>query len=308
VNNDDQIHGRVQRILERARVREQRRQTRRARRPSAGLPFAAGGPGALRPRLLVAEGDSWFDYPGTDVLEELEEVYDFDIESVAHHGDTVESMAYGDKQLDGLNRKLTKLAARNATPFAVLLSGGGNDIAGSEFVILLNHARSGLEVVNDDVVRGLIDVRLRAAYISLIRTVGGLCDIHFGVRDTPVVVHGYDYPVPDGRGFWGGWGPLPGPWLRPGFRRKGHLDLGHNTGVMKALIDRLNNMLATLSDEPDLQHVSHIDLRNTLSNDLAGDLYKDSWDNELHPEDSGFEAVADRFNVVLDGLPASGGS
>ena len=31
----------------------------------------------------------------------------------------------------------------------------------------------------------------------------------------PILLHGYDYPVPDGRGFLGGWGPLPGPWLEP---------------------------------------------------------------------------------------------
>jgi len=40
-------------------------------------------------------------------------------------------------------------------------------------------------------------------------------------RPIPVVVHGYDYPVPDGRGFLGGFGFLPGPWLQPGFHRKG---------------------------------------------------------------------------------------
>ena len=34
----------------------------------------------------------------------------------------------------------------------------------------------------------------------------------------PIVTHGYDYALPDGRGFWGGWGPLPGPWLQPGFQ------------------------------------------------------------------------------------------
>src|SRR5262249_8198322 len=44
--------------------------------------------------LLVAEGDSWFDYPLHDVLTMLEDEHGFDVESVAHRGDTVEDMAY----------------------------------------------------------------------------------------------------------------------------------------------------------------------------------------------------------------------
>ena len=48
----------------------------------------------------IAEGDSWFDYPFHDVLSDLEDSYGFDVESVAHMGDTVEDMAYSDGQLD----------------------------------------------------------------------------------------------------------------------------------------------------------------------------------------------------------------
>jgi hypothetical protein len=36
---------------------------------------------------LIAEGDSWFDYPMQDVLRLLEDDYLFDAESVAHKGD-----------------------------------------------------------------------------------------------------------------------------------------------------------------------------------------------------------------------------
>src|SRR5262245_47378842 len=44
--------------------------------------------------VLVAEGDSWFDYPGKDVLGLLEDDYLFDVVSVAHAGDRVEDMAH----------------------------------------------------------------------------------------------------------------------------------------------------------------------------------------------------------------------
>ena len=36
---------------------------------------------------LIAEGDSWFDYPFCDVLKALEDEHGFDVESVAHKGD-----------------------------------------------------------------------------------------------------------------------------------------------------------------------------------------------------------------------------
>src|SRR6266540_3800160 len=54
--------------------------------------------------LLIAEGDSWFDYPGDDVLAILEDNYGYRVESVAHHGDTIESMAYDSTQLTKLAR------------------------------------------------------------------------------------------------------------------------------------------------------------------------------------------------------------
>src|SRR5688500_10522663 len=44
--------------------------------------------------VLIAEGDSWFDYPLNDVLRLLEDDYGYDVESVAHKGDCVEDMAY----------------------------------------------------------------------------------------------------------------------------------------------------------------------------------------------------------------------
>ncbi len=81
--------------------------------------------------LLLAEGDSWFDYPFFDVIEELEEGFNYSVESVAHKGDTVEEMAYDVNQLDKLARKLEKLGREGKVPRAILLSGGGNDIAGT---------------------------------------------------------------------------------------------------------------------------------------------------------------------------------
>lgn len=80
--------------------------------------------------VLVAEGDSWFDYPLHDVLKILEDHHGYDVESVAHKGDPIEEMAYGGNQLEDLTRRLEKVLARGIVPRALLVSGGGNDVAG----------------------------------------------------------------------------------------------------------------------------------------------------------------------------------
>ena len=160
-----------------------------------GSPVSAG--------VLIAEGDSWFDYPFNDVLQILEDDFLYDVESVAHKGDTVDDMAHSGGQFEEFARRLEKLLRANKVPRAILLSGGGNDIAGDEFAILLNHAASSLPAINDDIVRGLIDVRLRAAYARIISGLTKITQTYLG-RPIPIVTHGYDYALPDGRGFWGG--------------------------------------------------------------------------------------------------------
>jgi hypothetical protein len=250
--------------------------------------------------LLIAEGDSWFDYPFFDTLERLEDSFDFEIESVAHKGDTVEAMAYDASQSATLSRLFDKLGRLNAQPRAILLSGGGNDIAGDEFAIMLNHASSGLPPLNDQVAQGIIDVRLKFAMVSVISGVTALARHYFN-RLVPIVIHGYGHPVPDGRGYLGGAWILPGPWLKPGFTQKGYANLATNAGLVADLLDRFNAMLQSIPGMPGFGHVTYIDLRKVLDSDLAS--YRKSWNDELHPTKSGFESVAAAFARVVMSLP-----
>lgn len=170
--------------------------------------------------------------------------------------------------------------------------------AGEEFHVLLEHANSPAPGLNEDVVRGIIDVRVRRAYATILSAVTSTCEAITGQR-VPILLHGYDRPVPDGRGVAGGW-PLPGPWLRPGFHRKGHMFLSRNTRTIGTLIDRFNDMLAGLTAVQQFRHVRYVDLRGTLPN---GATFEEWWANELHPTKKGFKAVADRFAAVLTSLP-----
>jgi hypothetical protein len=204
-------------------------------------------------------------------------------------------MAYGPGQPDAFCRCLEKLIRNNDPPRAILLSGGGNDIAGQEFRTLLNHAKSPIAGLNDDVLHGVIDQRIWHSYISIIAQISHVADRMLGQR-IPIVIHGYDYAVPDGRGFLGGWGPLPGPWLEPGFHDKGFDNLTANKLTIHKLIDRFNDMLHRLVGIPGFGHVQWIDLRHTLLSDAH---YKRDWGNELHPSESGFKLIAAKFAAAL---------
>jgi len=250
--------------------------------------------------FLAAAGDSWFDYPFFDVLKLLEDEHGYNVESSAHRGDPLEAMAYQGGQLDKFARSLEKITAHGTAPKAVLLSGGGDDIAGKEFGMLLNNATSNIEGWNAEIVDGLLNQRVMTAFKSMLASITHICQADLG-KTIPILIHGYDYPVPDGRGFWGGW-PLPGPWLEPGFREKLFADLPTNIRLMHDIIDRFNKMLQDLVQETPFSNVHYVDLRGTLSTDLTNDNYKTWWDNELHPTETGFSKVAARFALELSKL------
>lgn len=294
-------------ITVRGAIREQRRRTvtkhyqalhkratpkgSRAKAPGASaIPADVG--------ILVAEGDSWFDYPFYDVLKLLDDEFGYRIESGAHRGDAVESMAYGGGQIREIVRLLDRLAQDGKVPRAILLSGGGNDVAGPEFAMLLNHKDSPIAGLNATVLDGVVDQRIRTAYVQILSLVTNVCkQLWPKQRAIPILVHGYDYPVPDGRGFLGGWGPLPGPWLEPGFRQKNYADLQERIAIAAALIERLNAMLRSIVAMAAFRHVHYVDLRNTLSTRPAD--YRKWWGNELHPTRAGFIKVTQRFVEAL---------
>jgi lysophospholipase L1-like esterase len=246
---------------------------------------------------IVAEGDSWFDYPVYNVLRILRWRHGYRVESVAQSGDTLESITYDLNQVTGLAEKLYQLRDEGIVPRAILLSAGGNDIAGSALDVLLNNSRSGFSPLNEALAHELVAHRLRIQMVSLIAEVDFIADRYFH-RRIPIIIHGYDYPVPDGRGYIGGafW-PLQGPWLKPSFDRKGYnrqgLNLGVGVDVMKRLIDEFNAALMSIPREPGLNHVRYVHILGTLSSSRTN--YTDDWGNELHPTLSGFTRVAQKF-------------
>lgn len=123
--------------------------------------------------------------------------------STAHYGDIAEEIAYSVRQLERFSCQLEKLLCRGTIPKAILFSGGGNDMAGDEFGMLLDHANSAAAGIKEQVMVGVIDRRVRLAYITILSAVSEICR-HWIQRPLPILIHGYDYPVLDGRGFFGG--------------------------------------------------------------------------------------------------------
>jgi lysophospholipase L1-like esterase len=204
-------------------------------------------------------------------------------------------MAYADGQLDAFSRRVEKVLRSGVKPTAILLSGGGNDVAGDEFGMLLNHAMSGIPGLNSSVVTGVIDERVHDAYATILQAITAVCQQQIGAT-VPILVHGYDYPVADGRGFLGGAWLLPGPWLDPGFRQKGYGTMATRVPIVVELIDRFNAMLKAVAGRAPFAHVRYVDLRGTLA---TGPTYRQWWANELHPTRQGFEAVTAKFVVAL---------
>jgi hypothetical protein len=258
---------------------------------------------------LLALGDSWFDYPIRDVLTNLDTQYGYNIESSARKGDSIEFGMSHVGQLDKFARLVDKLVSVGASPKAILVSFGGDDIAGAEFGMLINDFDLPASGWNEQIVAGVIETRIANAYRLLVAKINALTTGGPLGQTFPILIHGYDYPVPDGRGFLGGWGALPGPWLKPGFDEKLFADLVQNTQLMTVLIDRFNKMLQTIVLEPGFEKVHYIDLRKTLSNAPA--TYRNWWANELHPTggnplnpgSDGFASVAAKFSRVLQQLP-----
>jgi hypothetical protein len=229
---------------------------------------------------IVALGDSWFHYPGSNILASLNDALD--------RGFVI--MAYGESGADVVDyltpRHLPfwtgRLQQNGARTKAFLLSGGGNDFAGlRDFARIIRPDCSAAAGVAGCWADGepdeLLD-RVGNAYGAIIARVRAE-----GFAG-PVVVHNYDYAIPTGKGFF-----LSGNWL------KAPMDLALVPGALRAplireLIDRLETLLAGLHDPAAQVHFV----------DSSGTLAAGEWANELHPTPDGFDRlVRERWMPVV---------
>ena len=257
---------------------------------SLGLvrPFGAGEP------VLVAEGDSWFDYlPGTDILDCLKKFHKFRIKSFADAGDTLENMIYGTEYGSGFSPKpcqfqLVLEAVARLEPKAFLFSGGGNDIAGSEFEAYLDHAGA----QRPDCLRHTYVTHMFEYFETMLQDM--INRVQAASPKTTIIMHGYAPPLPSGRGvqFFGF--KFAGPWLRPALAKKRITDFAKGAAIVARLINLYNDMLSRLAAGN--SHFLYVDLRPLVDP-------QEDWVNELHLRNSAYARVADKIAGVINSLP-----
>ncbi len=278
------------------RAQAHKAQIESVRSGQARRPQVAGAAPKSSPLDLLALGDSWFDYPLTD-----DGLPSFDnsivgasqlqsmgspapkIFSVALHGQSM-ATAMGLKNqtlMAGYVKDSGNWLSNSGLPDAILVSGGGDDIAGDQFIIYLDPSTGGLDSAR---FQGLLN-SIAASYKDL-----------FAFRDefapkVPIFGHCYDYAVPDGRGTLLG---FEGPWLQPSINFAG-VDAAEGLKAVADAIDGFWRTLDQLASDPK-NDFTLIDTRGTLTRDALMPL---GWANELHPYTAGFAALAKKFLAAL---------
>lgn len=233
---------------------------------------------------VLAEGDSWFDYPGIlgtrgSVIDHLSRKIDTPILNLAHRGDEVRQML-ALAQRDEITRRLTDGVPGVGGAFDILLfSGGGNDLVGDQFCIWLKQYQPGMSA------KDVIDTPRLDAVLAIVEA--GYRDL-LGIRNaisptTSVFLHTYDFAVPNGKGVCG-----VGPWLKPSLQFR-QVPQPLHAGVVKEMLVRFDARVRQLA--AGYQRVYVVPTQGTLN--------PGEWDNEIHPDRKGFEKVAGKFAAEL---------
>jgi hypothetical protein len=282
-----ELHDSIQsELAERTKAHQARIAALKAKRSQM---LAAKAAPPVEPLVLLAHGDSWFDYPlngndislsSTDVIAQLGLMGAINplIQNISHYGDaTTEEMSVPKQQR--LIQSLQDQAnwSNGTGPDAILFSGGGNDIAGNQFCIFLDFVGPNTNGLNPSRFEGVLDM-VEASYNDL-----------FAFRNkfapgVPIFGHNYDFPIPNGVH------PIcAGPWLKPSLDFAGWTTAQGTAILHQALID-FKTMLAGLEAVPENLF--------TLV-DTQGVLAPADWANELHPHPDGFKKIASKFVDAL---------
>lgn len=251
--------------------------------------------------LLVAEGDSWFDYPGPgkgDLLDVLRKNHGYTIHQVSKAGALLEEMVYGsDRRFWGPSRPQiirTMDKVSQVRPSLVMISGGGNDIAGDELIAFINRKAPNVAPLREGAIEHIIFTVFRRAYEVFIRAMQQIAqDEEFELK---ILGHNYDFPNPDGRGYSLS-GLIPGfsyvgPWLKPAFARKGYTTDEGRT-IVQQILEKFTLLQQQLSDDyPGVFYT--VNLQGTLNPVSTLD-----WDNEMHPTWQGFSQIGQKVHAAI---------
>lgn len=185
-------------------------------------------------------------------------------------------------------------------PKAILLDGGGNDLHDEPFFgtsWLSRIIEAGTPGYNSPKLKEFLEQELAPKLTSILTKLTGVTK-----GAVPILVHGYDHPIPDNTGF-----PLAGPWLWPVIEPCHHSEaVGRD--IMRVLIDELNKMIIGVVAGFSHLAVSHLKLTGTLARQPGYGYpvgYRTYWVNELHPSEKGYAALADCAATAIEAAHAA---
>jgi hypothetical protein len=242
---------------------------------------------------ILADGDSWFDYPlSRDVIDWLraDGTPSPEILDLAVAGDPVTS-TLGVTKRERIIANLTNPA--NGTFDALLFSGGGDDIAGDQFCFWLTDNVAGSNGINAASLGDILGV-VQTGYHDLFT----ICGKH--LPNCKVFVHGYDYARATGIGacplLTGGY--AAGPWLKPSLDFRSWTNFNDAAVIIKTILQQFDQLLLQLENQYKPQ-VIYVRTQGTLTPPSSINDRNSDWANELHPTDGGFGKIAGQFLTAL---------
>lgn len=242
-----------------------------------------GVPGAVAAGaspIVLMLGDSWFWYPVDNLAIEIQAGFpNNDFVVIGRNGaEAAEWATKGRKDIDYAFKMY------GSSVQALMLSGGGNDIAGmADFLRILADDCSKAKSVDDCYRLGQPDgivTSIIGAYRSVIVT------FRAHNPNATVLCHNYDYAWPTGKGVFG-----PADWLKAPMDRA-KVPKALRRDVFKDLVTRLRVAQMALAKEKGFGQIVPIASAGTMPED---DGTKDQWwANELHPTPKGFKLLAKR--------------
>ncbi len=236
--------------------------------------------------LYIAEGDSWFDYPGEksniingysliDILSEKIDVLNF-----AHFGDTIKNISREEniKYIkDRLSYILHSDPKKSKRIKGFLISAGGNDLIDnlSSYINNLPNETDYKKYINYEKLNELLN-DIHKNYVQFIKKTK-----EFLNEDIKFVLHTYDYITNLGDGF-NSWFTDINPWIWPKMQKKGIQDKQITLKIMEEVINMFFETLINISKT--MNNIYVIDLRGTI---------KDSklFENEIHLSKDGMKEL-----------------
>lgn len=227
--------------------------------------------------VIVAEGDSWFQYPLLleDTIDCLMTTHGLPIYPLSGAGDLLQDMVRAGDYIRAL---------RSEGASILLFSGGGNDLLGEgRLAKVLDPWQSGLkaaDLINRNY-QSILDEAL--GHYERIFT-----SVQAALPHVTVICHGYDYSIPQ----------VGGRWLGEPMDGKAISDKPMQKEIIRLLIDQFNRELRRLCDR--VGNAVYIDCRDVV--DARG------WHDELHPKNPGYAAVAKKFAKAIEDVPRERGA